>query len=88
VRLTHPHRPNEPCLLTDVVPQWRAATLWDDAYLRAALGGETVYAGGYPFTLTDYLRYSDAVSRDDAPLYLCAPTHAPTHARTHAHARC
>ena len=56
-----------------MVPQWPAYSRWDDAALEAAHGGHTVYAGGYAFTLRDYLRYARAVTRDDAPLYLCAP---------------
>jgi hypothetical protein len=53
-----------------VVPTWRAASLWDEAYLLSRHGGASVYAGGYPFALRDYFRYSRSVSRDDAPLYL------------------
>jgi hypothetical protein len=54
-----------------VVPTWRASALWDEAYLLSEHGGATVYAGGYPFALRDYLRYARSVTRDDAPLYLC-----------------
>lgn len=63
-------RPNAPCILTDVVPTWQASRLWSDDYLASALGHVTVYAGGYPFAMRDYLRYAHAVRRDDAPLYL------------------
>ena len=57
-------------ILTDVVPSWPAFARWDDAALEAAHGERTVFAGGYAFKLRDYLRYSRAVTRDDAPLYL------------------
>lgn len=60
-------------ILTDVVPQWPAFARWGDDALQEAHGAHTVYAGGYAFTLRDYLRYAHAVTRDDAPLYLCAP---------------
>ena len=72
-------------ILTDVVPSWRAYGAWDDAALEAAHGARTVFAGGYAFTLRDYLRYARAVTRDDAPLYLCAPRPP---ARGAAAARC
>jgi len=60
-------------ILTDVVPAWPAYAAWDAGALEAAHGGRTVFAGGYAFALRDYLRYARAVTRDDAPLYLCAP---------------
>lgn len=60
-------------ILTDVVTQWPAFGAWDDAALEAAHGAHAVVAGGYSFALRDYLRYARAVTRDDAPLYLCAP---------------
>lgn len=72
----HPCRPGEPVILTNVVPHWPAFGAWDDAALEAAHGAHAVFAGGYSFALRDYLRYARAVTRDDAPLYLCAPLSA------------
>ena len=62
-------RPNRPCIVTDVVPEWPAFAKWDLPYLERALEGRTVHAGGYEFEPAKFFRYL-ARSRDEQPLYL------------------
>jgi hypothetical protein len=62
-------RPNMPVILQGGMTDWPAAKLWDEAYLARQAGQARLDAGGFHFTLPEYLAYAHAVT-DDQPLYL------------------
>lgn len=66
--------PNQPVIITDAVPTWPAAAKWLPGALLAEHGHLPVHAGGFTFTLRDYLAYAEAsnglATAEDVPLYV------------------
>lgn len=63
--------PRRPVILTDIVNDWPAFNDWDPSALAKILGETPFNAGGFPFTFSQYLEYSDAIhASDDQALYI------------------
>lgn len=63
--------PGTPVILTGVVPNWRASERWNSKYLRDTSGDAQFVAGGFEFSMSDYLDYAAAIEgKCDQPLYL------------------
>nr|CCA20147.1 histone arginine demethylase putative [Albugo laibachii Nc14] len=61
-------RGNRPVILENAISHWPALKKWtSDSYLTQMCQQETLYAGGYAFTMENYLKYCRTL-RDDQPL--------------------
>lgn len=60
---------NRPVILTEAIDTWPAIHKWTDEYLTTTCAGKSFYAGGYEFSMDQYLHYSRTLV-DDQPLFI------------------
>lgn len=61
--------PNQPVVITDVVPHWPALHQWTWDYLSKELKDTDIVAGSYDMSFEGFLGYCKA-QNDEMPLYL------------------
>ena len=65
---------NLPCIITDIVPKWKAFTEWNMQSLARRFGTETFRAEAVDLPLEEYVTYSSRIERkeftEESPLYL------------------
>jgi hypothetical protein len=62
-------RPNVPVILTGWSTKWKAMESWTPHALTERFGSRKIHAGGFEFSMKEYLEYAAAV-QDDQPLYM------------------